>query len=51
MLCDLLYYNLHEISLNRGGSCIDYLEQFISKKLTINPKNNDDKCCQYALAV
>ena len=46
---DLFYYNLHKISLNRGGSYIDSLKWLKNKKATINPQNNDDKCFQYAL--
>ena len=45
------YYNLHKISLNRGGSYIDSPKWLKNKKATINPKNNDDKCSQYALTV
>ena len=48
---DLLYYELHKISLNRGGSYIDSPEWLKNKKTTINPKNNDDKYFQYALTV
>ena len=48
---DSLYYKLHKISLNRGGSFIDSPEWLKIKKATINPKNNDDKCFQYALTV
>ena len=48
---DLLCYKLHKISLNRGGSYIDYPEWLKNKKATINPKNNYDKCFQYALTV
>ena len=48
---DSLYYKLHKISLNRGGSYIDSPKWLKNKKATINPKNNDDKCSQYALAV
>ena len=33
---DLLYYKLHKISLK-------------NKKARINPKNNGDKCFQYAI--
>ena len=46
---DLLHYNLHKISLNRGGSYIDSPKWLKNKKATINPQNNDDKCFQYAL--
>ena len=46
-----MYYNLNKISLSRGGSYIDSPKCLINKKATINPKNNDDKCFQYALTV
>ena len=48
---DSLYYKLHKMSLNRGGSYIDSSKWLKNKKATINPKNNDDKCFQYALTV
>ena len=48
---DLLYYNLHKASLNRGGSYIDFPKWLKNKKSTINPKNIDDKCFQYDLTV
>ena len=48
---DALYYNLNKVSLNKDGSYIDSLKWLKSKKATINPKNNDDKCFQYALTV
>ena len=48
---DWLYYKLHKISLNRGGSYKDFLKWPKNKTVTINPKNNDDKCIQYAIAV
>ena len=48
---DALYYNLNKISLSRGGSYIDSPKWLENKKVTINPKNNDDKCFQYALTV
>ena len=46
---DLLHYNLHKISLNRGESSVDFHKWFKNEKATINPKNNDDKCFQYAI--
>ena len=46
-----MYYKLHEISLNRGGSYIDSPKLLKNKKATINPKNNVDECFQYALTV
>ena len=48
---DLLEYKLNKIGLNRGGSYVDSLKWLKYKKATINPKNNDDKCFQYALIV
>ena len=46
---DALYYNLNKVSLSRGGSYIDPPKWLKNKKETINPKNNDNKCFQYAL--
>ena len=47
-----LYYHLHKISLNRGGSYIDSPEWLKNKGVTINPKNDDDDdCFKYALTV
>ena len=48
---NLLYYHLHKISLNRGGSYIDSPEWLKSKRATINPKNDDDECFKNALTV
>ena len=48
---DALYYNLNKVSLNRGGSYIDFPKWLKNKKTTINPKINDDKCFQYTLTV
>ena len=48
---DLLYYHPQKIGLKRGGSYIDSPEWLKNKKATINPKNNDDNCFQYALTV
>ena len=48
---DSLYYRLHKISLNRGGSYIDPLKWLKNKKPIINPKNSDAKCFQYAKTV
>ena len=48
---DLLYFHLQKIGLKRGGSYIDSPEWLKNKKATINPKNNDDNCFQYALTV
>ena len=46
---DALYYSLDKTSLRR--SYIDSREWLKNKKAIINPKNNDDKCFQYALTV
>ena len=48
---NFLYYDFNEISLNRGGSYIDSPKWLKDKKSTINPKNNDDKCFQYAVTL
>ena len=45
---NFLYYDFNEITLITGGSCIHSLKWLKDKKSTINPKNNDDKCFQYA---
>ena len=46
---NLLYYSLHKISLNRGGSYIDSPEWLKNKKATINPKNIDNECLKHAI--
>ena len=46
-----LYYKLHKISQNKGGSYIDSPKRLKNKKATINPKKNDDKCFQYTVTV
>ena len=38
-------------SMNRGGSYIDSPKWLKDKKSTIDPKNNDDKCFQYAVTL
>ena len=48
---NLLYYDFNKISLNRGGSNIESAKWIKDKKSTINPKNNDYKCFQYAITV
>ena len=48
---DALYYDLNKISLSRRGSYIDSPKWLKTKKTAINPKNNDDKCFQYAITV
>ena len=46
---NFLYYNFNKTSISRGRSYIDSPKCLKDKKLTINPKNNDYKCFQYAL--
>ena len=49
--CDginFFYYNFNKTSIYRGGSYIDSPKWLKDKKSTINPKNNDHKCFQYA---
>ena len=41
-------YNFNKTSIYRGGSYIDSPKWLKDKKSTINPKNNDRKCFQYA---
>ena len=48
---NFLYYDFNKISLNIGGSYIDSPQWLKNKKSTINPKNNDDKCFQYAVSL
>ena len=48
---NFLYYDFNKISLNRGGSYIDSPKWIKNKKSTINPKNNDYKCFQYAVTL
>ena len=43
-----MYYDFNKISINRGGSYIDSPKWLKDKKSTINPKNYDHKCFQYA---
>ena len=48
---NFLYYDFNKISINRGGSYIDSPKWLKDKKSTINPKNNDYKCFQYAVTI
>ena len=48
---NFLYYDFNKISINRGGSYIDSPKWLKDKKSTINPKNNDHKCFQYAVTL
>ena len=46
-----LYYDFNKTSINRGGSYIDSPQWLKNKKSTTNPKNNGDKCFQYAVTL
>ena len=48
---NFLYYDFNKISLNRGGSYIDFPKWLKDKKSAINPKNNDHKCFQYSVTL
>ena len=48
---NFLYYDFNKTSINRGGSYIDSPKWLKDKKSTINPKNNDHKCFQYAITL
>ena len=47
----LLYYKCHKINFNPGGSYVDSPDWIKKKKVTINPKNDDDKCSLYATTI
>ena len=46
-----LYYKCHIVNFKLGGSYIDSPDWIKKKKAAINPKNNDNKCFQYAATV
>ena len=48
---DSLTYCIHKINLKRGKSYIKSPKWILNKRATINPKNVDNKCFQYAIAV
>ena len=48
---NFLYYDFDKISINKGGSYIDFPKWLKGKKSTINPINNDYKCFQYAVTL
>ena len=50
-LVQLMYYKFHKVIFIRGGSYIDSPVWVKKKKATINLKNTDDKCFQYAATV
>ena len=48
---NFLYYDFNKISISRGGSYINSPKWLKDKKSTINQKNNDNKCFQYAVTL
>ena len=48
---NLLYYDFNKTSLIKGGSYTDPPKWIKNKKSTINSKNNDYKCFQYAVTI
>ena len=42
------YYDFNRVSISKGGSYIESPKWLKDKKSTVNQKNNDYKCCQYA---
>ena len=46
-----LYYDLNKVNISKGGSYIDSQKWLKNKKSTINPKNNEYKCFQYAITL
>ena len=48
---NFLYYDFNKISISRGGSYIDSPKWLKNKNSTINPKNDDYKCFQYAVTL
>ena len=47
----LMHYKCHKVDFECGGSYIDSPDWRKKKKAIINPKNEDDKCFQYAATV
>ena len=48
---NFFYYSFNKTSIYRGDTYIDSPKWLKDKKSTINPKNNDDKCFQYAVTL
>ena len=42
------YYDFSRVSISKGGSYIESPKWLKNKKSTVNQKNNDCKCFQYA---
>ena len=48
---NFLYYDFNKTSIYRGGTYIDSPKWLRDKRSTINPKNKDNKCFQYAVTL
>ena len=48
---NFFYYIFNKTSIYRGGTYTDSPKWLKDKKSTINPKNNNDKCFQYAVTL
>ena len=48
---DYFYYDFNRINISKSGSYIESPKWLNNKKSTVNPKNNDYKCFQYALTI
>ena len=46
-----LYYDLNRITISKGGSYIESPKWLKDKKCTINQKNTDNECFQYATSL
>ena len=51
ILLNHLIIDVHEISLNCGGSYIDSPKWIKNKNTTLNPKNKNVLCFQYAATI
>ena len=47
----LMYYKCYKVSFKRVGSYIDSQDWIKKRKATIIPRNEDDKCFQFAATV
>ena len=48
---NFLYYDFNKTSIYRGGTYIESPKWLKDKRSTINPKNKDNKCFQYAVTL
>ena len=47
----MMYYKCHKVTFKHVGSYTDSPDWIKKKKVTINPKNEDNKCFQYVVTV